>query len=68
MSSIWLCIPSIRPASEAVPNLELWKKMGYKIALLRQGDYLPIADITIPTDHYHGWANGPLNGLFNLLV
>lgn len=31
--SVWLCIPSARPANEAKECLDSWKAMGYKIAL-----------------------------------
>jgi hypothetical protein len=35
--SVWLCIPSARPASEIKERLERWRDMGYKIALWRNG-------------------------------
>lgn len=31
--SVWLTIPSARPAAEAKPILDLWRTRGYKIAL-----------------------------------
>ena len=44
--SVWLTIPSARPASEIAERLGKWKAMGYKIALLRNGprayDELPV--------------------------
>lgn len=51
--SVWICIPSIRPAGGTLP---LWKERGYRVAVLRQGDSLPFADLEIPTDRYLGWA------------
>lgn len=53
--SCWYCIPSCRPAEAATACLDKWRKQGYRIALLRQGD--PIAaDVLIPTGEYLGWA------------
>lgn len=46
--SVWFCIPSARPAVEAEPVLAKWRTMGYKIALLRQGEFLQ-ADLCLPT-------------------
>lgn len=54
--SVWFCIPSARPAAEAVSVLNEWKKAGYKIALLRQGENIHGADLSIPADKYLGWA------------
>jgi hypothetical protein len=51
--SVWICIPSIRPGGGTLPE---WKARGYKVAVLRQGDPFPEADITIRTDKYLGWA------------
>jgi hypothetical protein len=36
--SVWLCIPSKRPAAQANPVLERWRAQGYKIALWLDGD------------------------------
>lgn len=53
--SVWFAIPSCRPKSEAEDCLAKWKGMGYKIALLRQGEPVE-ADLLIPTGEYLGWA------------
>ena len=54
--SVWFTIPSIRPLDQLEPVLEAWKKQGYHIALLRQGPATKLADLSIPTDRYLGWA------------
>lgn len=55
--SCWFTIPSCRPKHEAEDCFRRWKDLGYKIAILRQGE--PIAshlvDLQIPTEHYMGW-------------
>ena len=57
--SVWLTIPSARPASEIKERLERWRDMGYKIALWRNG---PHVDDSIECDwlfsrpDYHGWG------------
>ena len=53
--SVWFAIPSVRPPAEANACLRKWRGMGYKIALLRQGEPTA-ADLTIPTKKYLGWA------------
>lgn len=53
--SVWFCIPSARPKAEAESVLEQWREMGYRIALLRQGEPVD-ADVSITTVQYHGWA------------
>ena len=53
--SVWLCIPSCRPAAETEDCLRRWRALGYKIALLRQGEPVE-ADLLIPTGEYLGWA------------
>ena len=53
--SVWFAIPSARPQEEAEPVLAKWREMGYKIALLRQGEPIE-ADLVIPTEKYCGWA------------
>jgi hypothetical protein len=53
--SVWFAIPSCRPAAEAEKVLGIWRRRGYRIALLRQGDPVE-ADLSIPTDTYLGWA------------
>ena len=37
--SVWLTIPSARPASEIKERLEKWRDMGYRIALWRNGPH-----------------------------
>ena len=37
--SVWLTIPSARPASEIRERLQRWRDMGYKIALWRNGPH-----------------------------
>ena len=57
--SVWLTIPSARPASEIKERLERWRDMGYRIALWRNG---PHVDDSIECDwlfsrpEYHGWG------------
>lgn len=57
--SVWLTIPSARPAAEIAERLGKWRAMGYKIALWRNGphayDELPV-DWVMITDAYHGWG------------
>jgi hypothetical protein len=36
--SVWLCIPSARPAEQVEPVLAKWRERGYKIALWRDDD------------------------------
>lgn len=50
--SVWFAIPSIRPNGGTVP---IWKRRGYKVAVLRQGGKLDV-DLDLPTDRYWGWA------------
>lgn len=64
--SVWFAIPSARPAVEADPLLAKWREMGYKIALLRQGEPVT-ADILIGTDQYCGWARS-INALSSLVL
>lgn len=57
--SVWLTIPSARPAEEIKERLERWRDMGYRIALWRNGPHVedPIAaDHLIRTAEYHGWG------------
>ena len=51
--SVWICVPSIRPGGGTLPE---WKARGYKVAVLRQGELFPEADVTVGTDKYLGWA------------
>ncbi len=50
--SVWFCIPSIRPGGGTIP---LWRKRGYKVAVLRQGEPID-CEVQIPTGEYRGWA------------
>ncbi len=50
--SVWFVIPSIRPNGGTIP---LWRKMGYKVAVLRQGEPID-CEVQIQTDQYRGWA------------
>lgn len=50
--SVWFVIPSIRPGGGTIP---LWRKMGYKVAVLRQGEPIE-CDMQILTGEYKGWA------------
>lgn len=55
--SVYFCIPSCRPRPEAEECLRRWKSLGYKIAILRQGELLDpdLVDLQIPTGEYLGW-------------
>lgn len=53
MSSVWICIPSVRPGGGTLPA---WREKGYRIAIVRQGPSVPEADIEIPTSSYLGWG------------
>lgn len=53
--SVYLCIPSCRPVAETEDCLQRWRSLGYKIAVLRQGEPVE-ADLLIPTGEYLGWA------------
>jgi hypothetical protein len=62
--SVWLTIPSARPASEIAERLGKWRAMGYKIALWRNGphatpdgaDIKDLVDWSMYTPDYRGWA------------
>ena len=58
--SVWLCIPSARPASEIAERLGKWRAMGYKIALWRNGPHMNLptrlSDYTVCTQEYAGWG------------
>jgi len=56
MRSTWFCLPSCRPKAEADACFAKWKALGYRIAILRQGDAVDNVDIQIPTPAYLGWA------------
>ncbi len=53
--NVWFAVPSARPAADAERRLSVWRKQGYRIALLRHGEPLE-ADLQIGTDVYLGWA------------
>jgi hypothetical protein len=50
--SVWFVIPSIRPNGGTIP---IWREMGYKVAVLRQGEPID-CEVQIPTGEYRGWA------------
>jgi hypothetical protein len=52
--SVWLTIPSARPATEIAERLGKWRRKGYNIALWRNGPHVndPILGIARPT--YNG--------------
>lgn len=62
--SVWLTIPSARPAPEIAERLGKWRAMGYKIALWRNGphatpdgsDIKDLVDWSMYTPDYRGWA------------
>ena len=53
--SVWFCVPTCRPTHEAKECFDKWRALGYKIAILRQGEPVD-ADLLIPTGEYLGWA------------
>ena len=54
--SVWYCIPSKKPAAEAQACVDLWRSMGYKVALFRdEGDELVNADYLL-IGQYPGYA------------
>jgi hypothetical protein len=53
--SVWLCLPSCRPADEARACFDRWRARGYRIAVLRQGEAVE-ADLHLQTGSYLGWA------------
>jgi hypothetical protein len=67
--SVWLTIPSARPAAEIADRIQRWQKQGYRIALWRNGpnvdDALPFLtnrDALKATPEYAGWG-ASINGL-----
>jgi hypothetical protein len=57
--SVWLTIPSARPAGEIALRLQSWRDMGYKIALWRNGPHYRDAikaDFVLRTELYEGWG------------
>jgi hypothetical protein len=56
--SVWVCMPSKRPAAEVEAVLEKWHAMGYKTAVLRDhGDAGVGAHILLMGQgHYAGWG------------
>ena len=56
MSSVWYCIPSKKTAAEAQKCVDLWRSMGYSVALWRDiGDDLVDCDY-IRYGEYPGYA------------
>jgi hypothetical protein len=68
--SVWLTIPSARPAVEIRDRLERWRDMGYKIALWRNGphanDMVDCYSLLI-TPEYNGWG-ASINRLINRVM
>jgi hypothetical protein len=67
--SVWLTIPSARPAVEIADRIQRWQKQGYRIALWRNGPHVPDAlpfltnrDALKATPEYAGWG-ASINGL-----
>jgi hypothetical protein len=56
--SVWLTIPSKRPAAEANPVLERWRAQGYQIALWLDGEEAPgkLYDHFLTAPKYPGYA------------
>jgi hypothetical protein len=62
--SVWFVIPSKRPLAEANACIEVWHRLGYNVAVLREGvDGLTHADFHAVCDRYIGWSRS-----VNLLV
>ena len=53
--SVWVVMPSCRPVAEAEDVLRRWRRMGYRIAVLRQGEPV-MHDMLLSTDTYLGWG------------
>ena len=47
-------MPSIRPSGGTLPK---WKESGYKVAVCRQGEPFPEADLSFSRTTYGGWAS-----------
>jgi hypothetical protein len=67
--SVWLTIPSARPAAEIADRIQRWQRQGYRIALWRNGpnvdDALPFLtnrDALKATPEYAGWGQS-INGM-----
>lgn len=68
--SVWLTIPSARPAAEIKERLDKWRGQGYKIALWRNGPhaYDPIeTDWVVNTSDYAGWGKS-INAIIKSVV
>lgn len=64
MSAVWAVCPSIRPGGGTLP---LWSAAGYHVAVCRQGEPFPEADITFPRTTYGGWSSS-INFLIKFLL
>lgn len=55
--SVWFTVPSIRAKHEAEDCFRRWKDLGYKIAILREGEPVPshLVDLQMQAFTYHGW-------------
>jgi len=74
--SVWLTIPSARPAAEIAARLERWRQMGYRIALWRNGPHrnevLGIeanedGTLILYSEEYRGWG-ASINELVRLVA
>lgn len=56
--SVWLTIPSARPAIEVNATMEKWRARGYKIALWRDrgAEAIACADLILDGETYPGYA------------
>jgi len=55
--SVWVTIPSARPAAEVQPWIEAWQSMGYRVALWRDEGSEPVApDYLFLGSEYPGYA------------
>lgn len=58
MSSVWVCVPSARPAPEVRKWSEAWRSMGYKVIIYRNnwdGDF-GVDAVICGVDPYIGYA------------
>lgn len=54
MSKVWFACPSIRPSAEAQRRIDVWRKQGCSVALMRQGSSVD-CELLVPTAKYIGW-------------
>lgn len=56
MSSVWLCIPSKKPAAEAQAVIDRWRARGYGTAIWRDAGDDPVDCDLLLTGEYPGYA------------